>query len=71
MIYKSGTKTENEEEIDSNKKIKREKLDSASKILQVKGNEKLISTRNIIDLRKIKTPISENRKLKKRKNQKK
>lgn len=67
VIYKSGTKTENEEEIDSNKKIKKEKLDSASKILQVKGNEKLISTRNIIDLRKIKSPILENRKLKKKK----
>jgi hypothetical protein len=67
VIYKSGTKTENEEEIDSNKKIKRVKLDSASKILQVKGNEKLISTRNIIDLRKIKSPILEHRKLKKKK----
>ena len=67
VIYKSGTKTENEEEIDSNKKIKRGKLDSASKILQVKGNEKLISTRNIIDLRKIKSPTLEHRKLKKKK----
>ena len=67
VIYKSLTKTENEEEIDSNKKIKRGKLDSASKILQVKGNEKLISTRNIIDLRKIKSPTLEHRKLKKKK----
>ena len=68
LSYAGSVKSELNVINSNNKKTKREKLESSGKILfQVKKSDNYASTRNIIDLRKTKTPILDGRKLKRKK----
>ena len=68
LSYGGSVKSDMNDINSNNKKTKREKLESSGKIfLQIKKSDNFASTRNIIDLRKINTPILEGRKLKRKK----
>ena len=70
MIYKGSIKTENDKEnnVDShNRKTRKDKLESSCRIFQLKITDKIFSSRNTTDTRKIKTNMIESRKLKKKK----